>query len=177
MRPAKHALLLFMAYAAFVMLWSYIVYGCSATRLHDKAVQKGYTHTIHVDTIKVATVDTFYFEGKSYPVIKYRDSLIYKLETEYVPKWRYRFDNERFGDSLAHIRAMYEDSLRNALKSLKIKSAETKQIVKQKEKHKTKQVQSENKNGFSDSMKWIAVILFLLILAFLLFRYAPKSDQ
>lgn len=151
------------------MLWSYMLYGCSAERLHQKAIQKGYTHTIHVDTIKVATVDTFYFEGKPYPVIKYRDSLIYKLETEYVPKWRYRFDNNRFADSLAHIRAMYEDSLRNALKSLKIKSSETKQIVKQ----KTKKTRSENKNTFADAMKWVALSIFgiiILVIIFLVLR-------
>ena len=180
MKQIRHTLIWFAIYAAFVMLWSYIVYGCSATRLHDKAVQKGYVHTIHVDTIKVATVDTFYFEGKPYPVIKYRDSLVYKLETEYVPKWRYKFDNERFGDSLAHIRAMYEDSLRNALKSLKIESAETKHIVKQKEKHQTKRTQSENNNGFADGMKWtaiFAILLFVWWVSWKIHKYIALNDM
>lgn len=166
-----HFILLFALYAVFVMFWSFLVVGCTATRLHDRSIQKGYVHTVKVDTIKVASIDTFWIEGKAYPVINYRDSLVYQVNTEYVPKWRYRFDSRRFEDSLAHIRAMYKDSLRNALKTQKI-------IAKhedKKDKQKTKRTQSENKNGFADSMKWVAVLVFLLIIAFLLFRYAPKA--
>ena len=151
------------------MLWSYLLYGCSATRLHDKAVQKGYVHTIHVDTFKVATVDTMWKDGKPYPVIKYKDSLVVRTEIKYVPKWLYRFDNKRFADSLAHIRAMYKDSLRNARKTQKIKSNETKIVTKQ----KTKQTRSENKNGFADVMKWVAFCIFgtaLIILLIIVIR-------
>lgn len=173
MRPVRYTLLWFAIYAVFVMLWSFIVYSCSATRLHDKAVQKGYVHTIEVDTIRIASIDTMWIEGKPYPVINYKDSLIYQLHTEYIPKWRYRFDNKRFADSLAQIRAMYEAQLRNARKTHKIDVKQTKQVEKQ----KTKRTQSENKNGFADSMKWIAVLVFLLIVAFLLFRYAPKTEN
>lgn len=157
MRPIKYAILWFFIYACFVMFWSYIVFGCSATRLHDRSIQKGYVHTVKVDTIKVASIDTFWVEGKAYPVINYRDSLVYQVNTEYVPKWRVRFDNKRFADSLATMRAMYEDSLRNALKTQKI-------IVKhedKKDKQETKRTQSENKNGFSDSMKWLAVFAII----------------
>ncbi len=173
MRPVRYTLLWFAIYAVFVMLWSFIVYSCSATRLHDKAVQKGYVHTIHVDTLRVPVLDTLIIEGKPYPIINYKDSLIYQLQTEYIPKWRYRFDNKRFADSLAQIRAMYEAQLRNARKTHKIDVKQTKQVEKQ----KTKRTQSENKNGFADSMKWIAVLVFLLIVAFLLFRYAPKTEN
>ena len=158
MRPVRATIIYFFIYAAFVMLWSFIVYGCSATRLHDKAVQKGYVHTIHVDTLRVPVLDTLIIEGKAYPIITYKDSLIYQLQTEYIPKWRYRFDNKRFADSLAQIRAMYEAQLKNALKSKKIEAKQT----KQKEKHKTKRTQSENKNGFADGMKWIAIFAILL---------------
>jgi hypothetical protein len=173
MRPARAALVYFLIYAAFVMLWSFIVYGCSAERLHQKAVNKGYVHNIRVDTFKVATIDTMWRDGKPYPVIKYKDSLVVRTEYVYIPKWRYRFDNKRFADSLAQIRAMYEAALKNALKTKKIEAKEK----KQKDKQKTKQTQSENKNGFADGMKWIAVLLFLLIIAFLLFRYAPKPQE
>jgi hypothetical protein len=163
MKPIKSALVYFLIYAAFVMLWSFIVYGCSATRLHDKAVQKGYVHTIHVDTLRVPVLDTLIIEGKPYPIITYKDSLIYQLQTEYIPKWRYRLDNKRFSDSLAHIRAMYEAQLKNALKSKKIEVKET----KQKEKHKTKRTQSENKNGFADAMKWLAIFAMILFAWFI----------
>jgi hypothetical protein len=163
MKPIKSALFYFIIYAAFVMLWSFIIYGCSATRLHDKAVQKGYVHTIHVDTLRVPVLDTLVIDGKPYPIITYKDSLIYQLQTEYIPKWRYRFDNKRFADSLAHIRAMYEAELRNARKTHKIDVKQT----KQKEKHKTKRTQSENKNGFADGMKWLAIFAIILFAWFI----------
>ena len=174
MRPVKYTLLWFAIYAAFVMLWSFIVYGCSATRLHDKAVQKGYVHTIHVDTFKVATIDTMWKDGKPYPVIKYKDSLVVRTEYVYIPKWRYRFDNKRFADSLTQIRAMYEAALKNALKSKKIEAKQT----KHKEKHKTKRTQSENKNGFADGMKWLAIfaiLLFVWWVSWRIHKYIAKN--
>ena len=142
---------------AAIFFIAFLAFGCSATRLHDKAVKKGYVHTVHVDTLKVPYVDTFYKDGKPYPVINYRDSLIIKTNTEYIPKWRYRFDSRRFADSLATIRALYADSLKYALKTQKV-------IVKheeKKDKQQTKRTQSENKNGFADSMKWIAVFAII----------------
>lgn len=148
---------LVMTYFAALMLCAFLSSGCSATRLHDKAVQKGYVHAVHVDTLKVSYVDTFYKDGKPYPVIKYRDSIIIKTETEYIPKWRVRFDSRRFADSLAMIRAMYADSLKYALKTQKV-------IVKyeiKKDKQQTKRTQSENKNGFADSMKWLVVFVII----------------
>lgn len=162
---------LILTYVVAVFLCAFLMLGCSSTRLHDKAVKKGFEHSVHVDTLKVAYVDTFYKDGKPYPVIKYRDSLIIQTLTEYIPKWRYRFDSKRFADSLAAIRAMYEDSLKYALKTQKV-------IVKhedRKDKQETKRTQSENKNGFADSVKWLAISIFLLIIAFALFRYAPKT--
>lgn len=148
---------LILTYIAAVFLSAFLAFGCSAIRLHDKAVKKGYVHSVHVDTLKVAYVDTFYKDGKPYPIIKYRDSLVIQTLTEYIPKWRVRFDNKRFADSLAYIRAMYDDSLKNALKTQKI-------IVKhedKKDKQQTKRTQSENKNGFADSMKWLAVFALI----------------
>lgn len=162
-------------YLAAVFLCAFLALGCSATRLHDKAVQKGYIHSVHVDTLRVPYLDTLIIvKGDSViykQVLKYRDSLVYQVNTEYIPKWRVRFDNKRFADSLATIRAMYEDSLRYALKTQKI-------IVKhedKKDKQKTKRTQSENKNGFADSIKWIVILVLLLIIAFVLFKYGPKN--
>jgi hypothetical protein len=174
MKPVRAAVYWFIIYALFVMLWSFLMYGCSATRLHDKAVQKGYVHAIHVDTLRVPVLDTLIIEGKAYPIITYKDSLIYQLQTEYIPKWRYRFDNKRFADSLAQIRAMYEAQLKNAIKSKKIEVKQT----KQKEKHKTKRTQSENKNGFADSMKWLAIfsiILFAWFISWKIHKYIATN--
>ena len=142
---------------ALILIVAHLVIGCSAIRLHEKSVKKGYIHTVDVDTIKVAYVDTFYEEGKPYPVINYRDSLIIKTNTEYIPRWRTRFDNKRFADSLAHIRSMYEDSLRNARKTQKI-------IVKQ----ETKQVKHENKSGANLFLLGLATGIILTIII----RYA-----
>lgn len=175
MRPVRTTIVYFLIYAAFVMLWSFLMYGCSAERLHQKALKKGYTHTIHVDTFKVATVDTMWRDGKPYPVIKYKDSLVVRTEYVYIPKWRYRFDNKRFADSLAQIRAMYEAKLKNELKTKKIEAKQT----KQKEKHKTKRTQSENKNGISDLFKWLAVfaiILFAWWISWRIHKYIAIND-
>jgi hypothetical protein len=147
-----------------ILIIANLVIGCSAIRLHEKAVKKGYVHTIDVDTIKVAYIDTFYEEGKPYPVINYRDSLIIKTNTEYVPRWRTRFDNNRFKDSLEHIRAMYEDSLRSALKAQKI--ALQKQKVEAKK--ETKQVKHENKKGANLFLLGLATGIILTIIL----RYA-----
>lgn len=119
-KEIRNFILLVMFYICAVMLSAFLAFGCSATRLHEKAVKKGYIHAIHVDTVKIGYVDTMYINGKDSLVFRYKDSLIYSIETQYVPKWRTRFDNKRFADSLAHIRVMYSDSLKNARKTQKI---------------------------------------------------------
>jgi len=116
---------------ALIIILLHLLLSCGAERLHQKAVKRGYVHTIHVDTFKVSTVDTMWIEGKPYPVITYKDSIVPRIEEKYVPKWRYRFDNKRFADSLDHIREMYDDSLRNALKMQKTKSDEKIKVNKQ----------------------------------------------
>jgi arylamine N-acetyltransferase len=139
-----------------------------------KAVDKGYVMSVKIDTFRVPYLVNVQIKGKDTTLIMYKDSIVPKLVTEYKTKWMYRFDNKRFADSLAHIRAMYEDSLRNALKSKKIEAKHEGKVIKQ----KTKQTQSESKNGFADSMKWVALsilgiglIIFLFIVIRALKRY------
>lgn len=152
-KEIRNFILLVMFYICAVMLSAFLAFGCSATRLHEKAVKKGYVHAIHVDTLKVPYVDTFYKDGVPYPVIKYRDSLIIQTLTEYIPKWRTRFDNKRFADSLSHIRAMYSDSLKNARKTQKI-------VVK----NETKQIKHEKK-PLTGKLYVIGLIIGLLLVA------------
>lgn len=166
-----HFILLFALYAAFVMLWSFLVVGCSATRLHERSIQKGYVHTVKVDTIKVASIDTFWVEGKAYPVINYRDSLIYQVNTEYIPKWRTRFDNKRFADSLAHIQAMYEDSLRNALKTQKTIVKHEDKKDKQQAKQKTKQIRTEVKPTFKMYIAGVFLGLLMFFIGFFMAKF------
>jgi len=127
--------------------------------------------SVKIDTFKVPYLVNVQIKGKDTTLIMYKDSIVPKLVTEYKTKWMYRFDNKRFADSLAHIRTMYEDSLRNALKSKKI---QVKHDVKVKRQTR-KVIQSENKNGFADAVKWIAIIVFLLIIAYFLFKWELKD--
>lgn len=127
---------------AIIIVSLHLLFSCGAERLHQRAVNKGYVHTIHVDTFKVSTVDTMWVEGKPYPVVTYKDSLVPKLETKYVPKWKVRFDNKRFGDSLKAIRQMYEDSLKARIKmhddslnaAVKINKQDNKVVIKTRKK-------------------------------------------
>jgi hypothetical protein len=140
-----------------------IATGCSMNYHLNKAIKKGYKPAVY-DTIRINTVDSF-------PVIvhdsivweKYvtqKDTLI-QIRTEYVPKPRYieRFDLKRFNDSLKHIRTIYSDSLQNALRTRKNKQ-ETDLKKHRVNKGKT----------FTDTMKFTAVSLFLLLLILIFFK-------
>ena len=156
-------------YILFVMFFAWILYGCSAEYHMKRAVDKGYVMSVKIDTFRVPYLVNVQIKGKDTTLIMYKDSIVPKLVTEYKTKWMYRFDNKRFADSLAHIRAMYEDPLRNALKSKKIEAKHEDKVIKQ----KTKQTQSENKNGISDLFKWIALSILgigLIILLFIVIR-------
>jgi translation initiation factor RLI1 len=139
-----------------------------------RAVDKGYVTSVKIDTFRVPYLVNLKVKGKDTTLIMYKDSIVPKLITEYKTKWMYRFDNKRFADSLAHIRAMYEDSLRNALKSQKVEARKDNKTKKQ----TRKVIQSENKNGFADAVKWVALsilgiglIIFLFIVIRALKRY------
>jgi hypothetical protein len=139
-----------------------------------RAVDKGYVTSVKIDTFRVPYLVNLKVKGKDTTLIMYKDSIFPKLITEYKTKWMYRFDNKRFADSLAHIRAMYEDSLRNALKSQKVEARKDNKTKKQ----TRKVIQSENKNGFADAVKWVALsilgiglIIFLFIVIRALKRY------
>lgn len=137
--------------------------GCSVNYHLNKAIKKGYKPEVY-DTIKIQSIDSF-------PVIIH-DSIVWtkfittkdtviQIQKEYIPKTRIieRFDLKRFKDSLKHIRTIYSDSLRYALKTNK---TQLKTDLKQQKVSKGK--------TFTDSMKFIAVILFLLFLIILMFK-------
>ena len=127
---------------ALIFLALHLLFSCGAERLHQKAVDKGYVHTIHVDTFKVSTVDTMWIEGKPYPVITYKDSIVPKLIDNYIPKWKVRFDNKRFNDSLKYIQKVYRDSLKAEIKMhddslnavIKINKQDNKTVIKTRKK-------------------------------------------
>jgi len=152
--------------AAFslVYLIFFLIAGCSVNYHIKKAKKKGYRVDQVSDTIRIQSVDSF-------PVIIH-DSIVWtkfvttkdtviQIQKEYIPKTRIieRFDLKRFKDSLKHIRTIYSDSLRYALKTNK---TQLKTDLKQQKVSKGK--------TFADSMKFIAVILFLLFLIILMFK-------
>lgn len=141
-----------------------IVTGCSVNYHLQKAIKKGYRCEEYADTIRIKTIDSFLIVAKDTVFweryITTKDTVI-KIKKEYVPKARYieRFDLKRFNDSLEHIRRIYSDSLRYALKKNK---THLKTDLKQQKVSKGK--------TFTDSMKFIAVSLFFLFLIVLLFK-------
>jgi hypothetical protein len=152
---------------ALILIIAHLVIGCSATRLHDKAIEKGYVHTIDIDTLKVPYLVVKNIKGKDSLIIQYKDSLIIKTNTEYIPKWRVRFDNKRFKDSLESIRAMYDDSLRNARKTQKIELQKQK-VEAKKETKKTKHENKKRPNLFLFGLV-TGIILTIII------RYAANQ--
>lgn len=169
LRPFHYLALYFL----FLMLFAWMVHGCSAEYHVKKAIKKGYEINVKIDTVKIPYLVNVKIKGKDTTLIQYRDSLIIQTQTEYLTRWKVRFDYKRFSDSLDQIRAMYADSLRNALRMQKTAVKRDIKIKRQ----ETKTIQSENKNGFADSVKWIAVVLVLLIIAYLLFKYSPKTPE
>jgi len=124
-----------------------ILCGCSASHHYNKAIKKGLKLE---PTNKIITVtDTLTINGK--------DSIIERLITIECPepiiqtKWKIRFDNKRFKDSLKVFRRMYSDSLRYALKTSKTKQKEN----KANNKTKRTQLRQENKR----SLWWLWLII------------------
>jgi hypothetical protein len=137
--------------------------GCSVNYHLNKAIKKGYKPAVY-DTIRINTIDSF-------PVI-IRDSLVWtkfistkdtviKIQKEYIPKTRIieRFDLKRFKDSLKHERTKYIDSLRYALKTNK---THLKTDLKHQKVSKAK--------TFTDTIKFIAISLFLLLMILIFFK-------
>lgn len=125
---------------ALIIILLHLLLSCGAERLHQKAVNKGYVHIIECDTIKVPYLVVKNIKGKDSLI--YRDSIVPKLVTQYVPKWKVRFDNKRFSDSLKRIQQMYEDSLKARIKmhddslnaAVKINKQDNKVVIKTRKK-------------------------------------------
>lgn len=112
-----------------------------------KAVKKGYK--VETVTKEVRLTDTLIINGK--------DSIIERLVKVDCPepviqtKWRVRFDNKRFKDSLQTVKQMYSDSLKASIKTAKIERA----INKQDEKTNRTVVRQENKR----SLWWLWLLI------------------
>lgn len=138
-------------YISIITLTTILV-SCHDAKYHlDKFYSKG--GKITCDTIYVEKIDTLVVKGKDG-----KDSLIYI--TTQVPcncpqatvetRWKTRFDNKRFADSMKYMARMYDDSLKAATKQ-----------NKQNNKAETKQVKYKEKDGFPWWMLFLSLILLL----------------
>jgi len=146
------------------LILAIIVTGCSANYHLNKAIKKGYRVEGFADTIRIQTIDSFpKIVHDSIVWTKFvttKDTVI-QIQKEYIPKTRLiqRFDLKRFNDSLNYMRRIYSDSLRYGLKTNKTQLKTD--LKHQKVKHD---------KTFTDTMKFVAVSLFLLFLIILMFK-------
>jgi hypothetical protein len=139
-----------LTYIALIMIA--LLTSCHDAKYHlDKFYKKG--GVITCDTIYVSKTDTLVVKGKDG-----KDSLIYI--TTQVPcncpqatvetRWKTRFDNKRFADSMKYMARMYDDSLKAATKQ-----------NKQNNKAETKQTKYKERAGFPWWMLFLSLILLI----------------
>lgn len=130
----------------------------------EKFYKKG--GKITCDTVYVTKTDTLRIKGKDG-----KDSLIYITTT--IPcncpeatvetRWKTRFDNKRFQDSLRIMAKMYKDSLKYAAKANKVNKKFGSKEFKQTQKTERTQLRQENKS-FPWLWFFIAIILITILL-------------
>lgn len=151
-----------MKYIAIILIFS----SCSPQFHLEKFYHKG-GKIEQVEKIVTVPVE---FKGKDG-----KDSTIYVEVKADCPKpiietrWKVRFDNKRFKDSLNHYRKTYADSLSNAFKTNKTDKKADVKTVKSNNKSKNVKVRQENKRSWW--LFWlgltVGVILMLLIKIFI----------
>lgn len=109
------------------------------------------TITIH-DTIKGK-------DGQN--IIVTRDSIIEVQKETIKTRWKTRFETKRFNDSLKHVRKVYSDSLRYALKQQKI-------VVKYKYKEVKQEVKKEKQKN--KPLRLIPMLILLILIIIYLLR-------
>ncbi len=136
---------------SYVLIIIVMLSSCSMNHHLTKAVKKGYK--VERITKNIRLTDTLVINGK--------DSIIERTLKVDCPepiiktRWRTKFDYKRFNDSLDHVRQMYSDSLRNALKTSNIERKEQKQV----EKTKRATTRQENKR----SLWWLWLLIWFLL--------------
>jgi hypothetical protein len=133
LQVAKLVILIFL----MGIVWGFLFTSCKPIK---ETVTEYQTITIH-DTIKGK-------DGQN--IIFTRDSIVEVKKETIRTRWKTRFETKRFNDSLKHVRKVYSDSLRYAVKSQKIVTE-----------YKYKEVKQKDKNDNSWK-RVIPMILFLL---------------
>ena len=145
-----------------------VMSSCSATQHLNKFYKKGgkieqveKTVTIH-DTIKGK-------DGK--------DSIIFRNVNVECPepiiktRWKVRFNNKRFLDSLKVMRIQYKDSLRYALRTLRIELKNDYKTLKSNDKTKRTTTRQENKRSWWLFWLGLAVGIIIMLIIKILIRY------
>lgn len=101
---------------------------CKTAEQHlEKFHKKGGQIECKSDTVTVERI----VKGKDgRDSLIYKDSIVTKYETTIQTKWRIRFDNKRFKDSLNTIETKYKDSLKYALRNNRIDSKQEVKTIK-----------------------------------------------
>jgi len=133
LQVAKLVILIFL----MGIVWGFLFTSCKPIK---ETVTEYQTITIH-DTIKGPG-------GQN--IIVTRDSIVEVKKETIRTRWKTRFETKRFNDSLKHVRKVYSDSLRYAVKSQKIVTE-----------YKYKEVKQKDKND--NSLKRVVPMILLLI--------------
>ena len=96
---------------------------CSKQYHFDKFIDKGGKIEPKIEWKTETKTDTIKgVDGKD-SIVFLTDSVPYAVyDIKYIPKWRVRFDNKRFEDSLNYLKRIYSMELKKALKSDKIEA-------------------------------------------------------
>jgi hypothetical protein len=159
--------LIFATIISIVLL--FMVSSCHDAKFHlDKFYKKG--GVITCDTIYVKKTDTLTIKG-----VDGKDSLIYITTT--VPcncpkatvetRWKIRFDNRRFTDSMKIISGMYSDSLKTAVRNNRIDSKVEKVISRQ---------ENKKQPWWITFLSVMGVIFIIIILTKILIKYIKTNS-
>lgn len=166
----RHILILLLTFilSGFIIFYTT---SCSPEYHFNKFKDKG--GKVICDTVYITKTDTLKIKGKDG-----KDSLIYITTT--IPyncpevtiqtRWKTKFDNKRFKDSLQVISKMYRDSLRYATKQNKVNQKFGTKEHKQNQKTERTKIRQENK-----SFPWLWFFIAISLLStFLIIKQFKK---
>lgn len=144
-----------------------IMVGCSAAHHLNKFYKKG--GKIEQVEKTVTITDTITVNGK--------DSIVFRVVKLECPepiietRWKTRFDNKRFKDSLKVVRIQYKDSLKFAVRTAKNELKNDYKVVKSNDKTKRTITRQENKRSWWLFWLGLAAGVIVMLLVKILIRY------
>jgi preprotein translocase subunit SecG len=145
----------------FILLALYLVHGCSGKWHFERAQQKG----LILETINDTLIVRDTIKGKDG-----KDSIIYKTEQvikyspKYITRWKVRFDNNRFNDSLKHYRLISEEEKKYNLKEVESNNKASVSVKN-----------IENKNTWKDKLTQFSMIVLVVLVIILTLLHILKS--